>query len=361
MSLASKASRIRKTLARSVSALAVTAALTTGLVVSTAQADGSAADGPALEPTTQHFIDALTAKGGPAIYTLSPADARNVLAGAQAGPIAKLPADVEVKTLPVGPSGKTQVHVVRPAGAKGVLPVVMYFHGGGWVLGDEATHDRLIRQIANGAHATVVFVDYERSPEAKYPVAIEQDYAATKYVAEHAKEFNVDPKRLAVAGDSVGGNMAAVVALLAKERNGPKIAYQVLFYPVTDANFDNGSYTQFANGPWLTKAAMKWFWDAYLPDEAARKQPTATPLNASLEQLKGLPDALVITDENDVLRDEGEAYARKLAQAGVTVTAVRYNGTIHDFVMLNAVAGTPAAKAAVEQANAALRKAFAGK
>ncbi|HVJ42860.1 MAG TPA: alpha/beta hydrolase [Dongiaceae bacterium] len=356
MSIASKTSRIRKTLARLVSALAVTASLTTGLAVSTAHADGSA-----LEPTTQHFIDALTAKGGPAIYTLSPADARDVLAGAQAGPIAKLPADVEARTLPVGPSGKTQVHVVRPAGAKGALPVVMYFHGGGWVLGDEATHDRLIRQIANGAHAAVVFVDYDRSPEARYPVAIEQDYAATKYVAEHAKEFNVDPKRLAVAGDSVGGNMAAVVALLAKERQGPKIDFQVLFYPVTDVNFDDGSYNQFANGPWLTKAAMKWFWDAYLPDEAARKQPTATPLNASLEQLKGLPDALVITDENDVLRDEGEAYARKLAQAGVTVTAVRYNGTIHDFVMLNAVAGTPAAKAAVDQADAALRKAFAGK
>ncbi|HWT98589.1 MAG TPA: alpha/beta hydrolase [Terriglobales bacterium] len=351
------ASEIRNVLTRSASALALAAALVLGLGAQHAHADGAT-----LEPTTQHFIDALAAKGGAAIYTLSPANARNVLAGAQSGPVAKLPADIEAKTLPVGPTGKTKVYVVRPAGAKGTLPVVMYFHGGGWVLGDESTHDRLIRQIANGAHATVVFVDYERSPEAKYPVAIEQDYAATKYVAEHAKEFNVDPKRLAIAGDSVGGNMTAVVALLAKERSGaPKIAYQVLFYPVTDANFEDGSYTQFANGPWLTKAAMKWFWDAYLPDEAARKQPTVTPLNASLEQLKGLPAALVITDENDVLRDEGEAYARKLAQAGVTVTAVRYNGTIHDFVMLNAVADTPAAKGAVDQATAALRKAFAGK
>jgi acetyl esterase len=350
------ASEIRKALTRSASALAIATALVFGLGAQHAHADGAA-----LEPTTQHFIDALAAKGGPAIYTLSPSDARNVLAGAQSGPIAKLPADIEAKTLPVGPTGKTKVYVVRPAGAKATLPVVMYFHGGGWVLGDEGTHDRLIRQIANGAHAVVVFVDYERSPEAKYPVAIEQDYAATKYVAEHAKEFNIDPKRLAIAGDSVGGNMAAVVALLAKERSGPKIAYQVLFYPVTDANFDDGSYTQFADGPWLTKAAMKWFWDAYLPDEAARKQPTATPLNASLDQLRGLPDALVITDENDVLRDEGEAYARKLAQAGVTVTSVRYNGTIHDFVMLNAVADTPAAKGAVDQATAALRKAFAGK
>ncbi len=336
-------------------------AATLATALATASTTAAAADVGALEPTTQHFIDALTANGGPAIYTLSPQDARNVLAGAQAGPIAKLPAEIEEKTLPVGPTGSTRVHVIRPAGAKGVLPVVMYFHGGGWVLGDEATHDRLVRQIANGAHATVVFVDYDRSPETKYPVPIEQAYAATKYVAEHAQEFRVDAKRLAVAGDSVGGNMAAAVTLLAKERSGPKIGFQVLFYPVTDANFTNGSYQQFANGPWLTQAAMKWFWDAYLPDVAARQQPTATPLNATLEQLKGLPSALVITDENDVLRDEGEAYGRKLAAAGVSVTSTRYNGTIHDFVMLNAVAATPTAKAAVEQANAALRKAFVGK
>jgi acetyl esterase len=219
----------------------------------------------------------------------------------------------------------------------------------------------LIREIANGAHATVVFVDYEPSPEAKYPVAIEEDYAATKYVAENAKAFNVDPSRLAVAGDSVGGNMAAVTTLLAKERGGPKICFQLLFYPVTDANFDNGSYNQFADGPWLTRAAMKWFWDAYLPDEAKRKEPTASPLQASLEQLKDLPPALVITDENDVLRDEGEAYAHKLADAGVKVTAVRYLGGIHDFVMLNPISATTEARGAIAQANDALRTAFANK
>ncbi|AHG46382.1 esterase [Rhizobium leguminosarum bv. trifolii CB782] len=222
------------------------------------------------------------------------------------------------------------------------------------MLGDAETHDWLVREIANGADAAIVFVDYERSPEARYPIAIEQAYAATKYVAEHAKEFKVDASRLAVAGDSVGGNMAAVV-LLAKERDGPAIDQQVLFYPVADANFDNGSYNQFANGPWLTKEAMKRFWNAYLPDEAKRKEPTASPLQATLEQLNGLPPALIITDENDVLRDEGEAYGRKLSQTGVKVTSIRYNGMIHDFLLLNAIAATPAARSAIAIASDTLR------
>lgn len=314
---------------------------------------------PVLEPVTQAFIDSLAAHAGPPIYTLSPTDARAVLAGAQAQPVAKLPARIEDTILPVGPTGKVAVRIVRPQNAQGVLPVVMYFHGGGWVLGDRNTHDRLIREIANGAQAAVVFVDYHRSPEAQYPVPVEEAYAATRYIAEHAQQFQVDPSRLAVAGDSVGGNMAAAVTLLAKQRGGPTIDLQVLFYPVTDANFDNGSYHEFANGPWLTRAAMQWFWNAYAPNLKDREQITASPLRATTEQLSGLPQALVITDENDVLRDEGEAYARKLTQAGVKVTAVRYAGTIHDFVMLNALADTPAARAAIAQANAALRAAFA--
>ncbi|EPE97955.1 alpha/beta hydrolase [Rhizobium grahamii] len=316
---------------------------------------GAAAD-PVLEPTTQKFIDAL-ASAKP-IYTLSPADARAVLAGAQKGDVKKLAAKEENLTIKAGPTGSIKLRVVRPEGAKGKLPVVMYFHGGGWVLGDADTHDRLVREIANGAKAAVVFVDYERSPEARYPIAIEQAYAATKYVTEHQKEFNVDAARLAVAGDSVGGNMVAAVTLLAKERGGPAIDQQVMFYPVTDANFETGSYNQFANGPWLTKEAMKWFWNAYLPDEAKRKEPTASPLQASLDQLNGLPPALIITDENDVLRDEGEAYGRKLSQAGVKVTSIRYNGTIHDFVLLNAIAETPAVRSAISVANQTLRAAL---
>jgi acetyl esterase/lipase len=311
-----------------------------------------------LEPATQAFIDQLTAAGGPPIYTLSPAAARAVLADAQAMPVEKPPARIEDTTFPVGPTGSVRIRIVRPQGTGGVLPVVMHFHGGGWILGDKETHDRMTREIASGARAAVVFVDYDRSPEATYPVAIEQAYAATKYVAEHGRELEVDPSRLAIVGDSVGGNMAAAVTLMAKERGGPKIRFQVLFYPVTDADFATGSYQAFADGPWLTSAAMQWFWDAYLPDVAKRREITATPLNASPEQLKGLPDGLVIVDENDVLRDEGEAYARKLAQAGVRVTAVRYNGTIHDFVLLNALAGTPAVRGAIAQANHALRKAL---
>jgi acetyl esterase len=250
------------------------------------------------------------------------------------------------------------VRIVRPVGVAGPLPVVVYVHGGGWILGDRNTHDRVVREIAVGAGAAVVFVDYDRSPEARYPVAIEQAYAATRYVVDQSASLGIDPSRLAVVGDSVGGNMAAALTLMARQRRGPKIAFQVLFYPVTDADFDTASYTRFADGPWLTKRAMQWFWDAYLPDPAARKQPTATPLNASLHELAGLPEALVIVDENDVLRDEGEAYAGRLSDAGVRVTSVRYNGTIHDFVMLNALADTPATRGAIAQAVGALTTAL---
>jgi acetyl esterase len=311
---------------------------------------------PALEPHTQEFVDGLA--GAPPIYTLSPADARSVLTRAQSIPVGKPSAHIEDVAFPVGPTGSIPIRIVRPAGTAELLPVVVYLHGGGWILGDRDTHDRLIREIAVGAKAAVVFVDYARAPEARYPVAIEQAYAATRYVADNGASLRVDPLRLAVAGDSVGGNMAAAVTLMAKQRRGPKIAFQVLFYPVTDASFGTPSYTRFVDGPWLTKRAMQWFWDAYLPDLAARKQPTATPLSASVDQLTGLPEALVITDENDVLRDEGEAYARELSNAGVRVTSVRYNGTIHDFVMLNALADTPATRGAVAQAIDALRGAL---
>ena len=313
---------------------------------------------PVLEPATQKFIDGLVAAGGSPLYTLSPDDARKVLTSVQATPVTKLPASIEDTTFPVGPTGKVAIRIVRPQGVKGILPVVMHIHGGGWILGDKNTHDRMTRDIAVGSNAAVVSVDYDRSPEAKYPVAIEQAYAATKYVAEHGKQLNVDPSHLAILGDSVGGNMAAAVSLMAKERGGPKISFQVLLYPVTDANFETESYKTFADGPWLTKKAMEWFWDAYLPDVSKRKEITATPLNASLDKLRGLPDALVAVDENDVLRDEGEAYACKLSQAGVRVTSVRYNGTIHDFVLLNPITNTPAPRAAIQQANDALKAAL---
>ena len=313
-----------------------------------------------LEPTTRAFVEKINKLDGTPIYELSPKDARKVLLDLQATEAgAKLPAGIVDRDIPVGPEARVSIRIVRPKGNKEALPVVMYFHGGGWVLGDKDTHDRLVREIANGANAAVVFVNFTPSPEAQFPIPIEEAYAATKYIAEKGTELNLDPSRLAVAGDSAGGNMAAAVTLLAKERHGPKIDYQVLIYPVTDANFNTQSYQQYATDLWLSREAMKWFWDNYLPDEGARKQPTASPLQASIGQLKGLPPALVIVDENDVLRDEGEAYAHKLIKAGVSVTVVRYLGAIHDFAMLNALANTPAARSAIALVNDNLRKAFA--
>ena len=269
--------------------------------------------------------------------------------------------DVQIKdvTLPLGPTGSVNIRVVRPAGGTGVLPAIIYMHGGGWVLGDRETHDRLIRELATGANAALVFVDYERSPEARYPVAVEQGYAVARYVADNAEKLMIDGKHLVIAGDSVGGNMAAVIALLAKERKGPEFRAKVLFYPVTDASMSTRSYEQFATGPWLTRDAMAWYWDQYIPDPAQRGQSHASPVKASKDELTGLPQTLLIVDENDVLRDEGEAYGRKLAEAGVRVTTVRYNGTIHDFVLLNALAQTPAVRGAIGQAIGYLRFIFA--
>ncbi|MBZ5537655.1 MAG: alpha/beta hydrolase [Acidobacteriia bacterium] len=312
----------------------------------------------AIEPTTRAFLDVLNAKGGPQLYELSVEEARNVLATAQAIPVTKLAADIEDRSIPFEPAGQISIRIIRPKGSTGTLPVVMYFHGGGWVLGDANTHDRLVREIANGADAAVVFVNYTRSPEARYPVAIEQAFAATRYVAENGRGLNLDTTRIAVAGDSVGGNMAAAVTLLAKERGGPSIIFQVLYYPVTDANFETSSYQQFATGHFLTREAMKWFWNHYLPDEGARKQATASPLRASVNHLRWLPTALIITGEFDVLRDEGEAYAHKLIEAGVHVTAVRQLGTIHDFTMLNALASTPATRSAITLTTDYLQMAF---
>jgi acetyl esterase len=311
-----------------------------------------------MDAITRSFLKAVNAQKGPPIYNLSIEEARGVLIGAQSGKVAKLSADIEDHSLPCGPKRQVSVRIIRPRGEKAVLPTVMYFHGGGWVLGNKDTHDRLVREIANGAKVAVVFVNFTPAPEAQYPVAIEEAYAATKYLHKNGKNFNIDPLRLAVAGDSVGGNMAAAVTLLAKQRKGPKIAFQVLFYPVTNSDFNTPSYKQFSKGFFLSREAMKWFWNNYLPIKKDRTKPTASPLRASLKQLQGLPPALVITAECDVLRDEGEAYARKLAQAGVPVTAVRCLGIIHDFVMLNALSKTEAAQNALLLANIALQKTF---
>lgn len=313
----------------------------------------AAAGSPGVERNTQAFLDVLAKSGGQPLETLSPADARQVLVGAQAG--AKLPpADVSEKTIQV--DGKpVKLDIVRPVGAKGPLPVFVFVHGGGWILGDFPTHERFVRDLVNDSGAAAVFVNYTPSPEARYPVAINEIHGATKWIAEHGAEINVDGKRLAIAGNSVGGNMATVTALMAKALGGPAIKAQVLFWPVTNANFENASYDEFESGHFLTRPMMKWFWDAYTTDPKQRQEVYASPLLASTEQLKGLPPALIITAEKDVLRDEAEAYGRKLDAAGVPTIVTRYNGMIHDFGLLNVLSSLPGTRAALHQAAEALK------
>jgi acetyl esterase len=311
-----------------------------------------------LDPGVGSFLRAQARRGWPAADDLSVEEARGMLLQTQAGYISKSRVDVEDRTILVGPRGNTAIRIVRPRGSTAALPAVIYFHGGGWVLGDEETHDHLIREISLGANAAVVFVKYTRSPEARYPVAIEEGYAVAKWIFETGKMINVDPSRIAVAGDGAGGNIAAAVTMLAKERSGPELRFQVLFYPVTDASFDTESYDTFASSYLLTRDAMKWFWNHYAQNTATRDRPTASPLRASVDELRNLPPALIITAECDVLRDEGEAYAAKLKQADVPVIATRYPGTIHDFVMYNALSGTTGARQAIDEANESLRAAF---
>jgi acetyl esterase len=314
-----------------------------------------AAGSPGVERNTQGFLDALAAGGGTPLEQMTPKDARAVLVGAQAGVKVDV-SDIKVADKTIEVDGQSiQLKVVSPADANGTLPVFMFFHGGGWVLGDYPTHERLIHDLVVGSGAAAVYVDYTPSPEAKYPTAINQAYAATQWVAQNGAQIGVDGKRLAVAGNSVGGNMAAVVSLMAKDKGTPAIKFQLLMWPVTDANFNNASYNQFADGHFLSKNLMQWFWDNYTTDPKQRAEIYASPLQASVEQLKGLPSALVQTAEFDVLRDEGEAYARKLDAAGVNVTSVRYNGMIHDFGLLNVISQIPGTQSAMQQAAAALK------
>jgi acetyl esterase len=308
-----------------------------------------------LERASQEFVDATSTP--PFIYELTPAEARKVLDDVQAEPIDKLRVDESWITVPAD-VGEVRVRIVRPPDATGTLPVILYMHGGGWVLGNADTHDRLVRELALGTGAAVVFVEYDRSPEAHYPVAIEQGYATAQWIVREGAANWLDPERIAVAGDSVGGGMTAALALMAGERGDVRFVQQSMYYPVTDAAMDTGSYEQFAEGYFLAARGMAWFWDAYLPDVERRSEPYASPLRASDEQLAGLPPAFVIVDEADVLRDEGEAYAARLRSAGVEVTTVRYDGITHDFMMLTPLSATHATRAAVAQAISILRQAL---
>jgi acetyl esterase/lipase len=310
-----------------------------------------------LEPAAQEVADAFSKP--PFLYELEYPAARKILDDAQvAARVEKLPIDEEWVTVPSA-YGDARVRLIRPKGADGVLPVILYMHGGGWVLGNAATHDRLVRELAVGAQAALAFVEYPNAPEGRYPVAIEQGYATAQWITRGGATKDLDPSRMAIAGESVGGDMTAALTLMAKERGDVKFVHAGIYYPVTDAAMDTDSYEEFADGPYLRRKSMEWFWDAYLPDLAKRKEITASPNQATVEQLKGLPPTLLLVDEADVLRDEGEAYAAKLRRAGVPVTTVRYDGTIHDFMLLNSMSQTRATRAAIAQAIAFLRQAFA--
>lgn len=312
---------------------------------------------PVLEPQAAAFAESTATP--PFLFQLPPAEGRKAVEEVQSGVVELLPVDEEWVSVPGGPTGEVRARIVRPVGTQGDLPVVVFVHGAGWVFGSAHTHDRLVRELAVGTGAAVVFPEYDLSPEHRYPIAVEQVWTVARWIVTDGAAHGLDATRIAVAGDSVGGNMSTVLTLLAKERGGLTLAHQVLFYPVTDADFDTDSYRQFAEGYFLRRDGMQWFWDQYTTDDNERAQITASPLRATVEQLTGLPPALVITAEADVLRDEGEAYAAKLRQAGVAVTAVRVQGVIHDFVLLDALRDTQGAEVAIALAIATLRTALA--
>ena len=304
----------------------------------------------------RQFLDALNSSGAKPIEQLSPQDARQVLTDAQNSVHVDL-SGIETSEKVIDVEGRElKLYIVKPAGAATKLPVFMFFHGGGWVLGDYPTHERLVRDLVVESGAMAVFPEYTRSPEAQYPTAIHQAYAATKWVSEHGGDIGADGQKLAVVGNSVGGNMAAVVSLMAKDKGGPRITFQALLWPVTDANFDTASYRELSEGYFLTRNMMIWFWDNYTQDTAQRRETYASPLQAPTDSLQGLPPALVQTAHSDVLRDEGEAYARKLNEAGVDVIAVRYNGLIHDWGLLNPLATVPEVRSAITQVATELKK-----
>ncbi|MBR1778687.1 MAG: alpha/beta hydrolase [Alphaproteobacteria bacterium] len=304
------------------------------------------------------FIHELDRKGGKPLYELTPEQARQVLIDVQKFPAAAPQTDVEKLIVPFEDKITIPVKIFRPKGFKEALPVIFYIHGGGWVLGNDQTHERLVKELSACIPAAVVFPVYTPSPEAVFPHPTAELFVVLKHIAQNAAAMRFDPDRIAVAGDSVGGNMAAVMTLMAKDAHLPKICFQALFYPVTSADMTTGSYALFENGPWLSKKAMRWFWDNYAPEKKDRESIFASPLKASEKQLRGLPPALVITAENDVLRDEGEAYAHKLADTGVDVTAVRFNGTIHDFMVLNPITESDPTRTAILMTIAKLRAVF---
>jgi len=313
---------------------------------------------PNLTTKKEDFISMLENKDAKPLYKMTPEQARQFLDNLQKETHKDIPADVKDTQIFTENKNSIALRIIRPANNNEKLPAIIYLHGGGWVMGGKESFDMLIKQLAINTNSVVIFPEYSRSPEAKYPVALKEIYSVLEYIYENPDEFNIDNDSIAIAGDSAGANMATVTALKAKNQNGPKLKFQCLFYPVTNADMDTKSYDLFKDGPWLSKKAMEWFFEAYAPDKESRNDIYVSPLKADEEDLKGLPPTLIITAENDVLRDEGEAYARKLDSAGVDVLNIRINGTIHDFLMLNALSDTQCAKGALNLACNMLKKAL---
>lgn len=307
----------------------------------------------------REFLNGLNNSGGKPMEEMAPEEARKILVDAQKSVNVDASGITETERKITQGDITVNIHVVKPEKANDQkLPVFIFVHGGGWVLGDYPTHKRLVRDLVVKSGAAAVFIAYTPSPEARYPVAINEIYAATEWVAKNGAEIGVDGSNLAIAGNSVGGNMAAVTCLMAKDKGGPDIKFQLLLWPVTDADFARESWQKYAEGRFLTANMMKWMWDHYLPEAERRREDYASPFQASLEKMKGLPPALVQLAENDILFDEGLAYARKLDEAGVPTTIQTYNGFIHDYGLLNPLNHIEAVKLATEQAALALRKAL---
>jgi acetyl esterase/lipase len=316
-----------------------------------------AASDPRLLPEVRSFVAELNKDSSP-FWELPQPKPQDILTGLQDKTKVDMSGITAVEKLISQDGRSVKLFIMKPENVKGKPGVLLFIHGGVWIVGNFQNHQRLLRDLVVGSGQIGVFVEYTPLPAAKFPTQLEESYAALKWVAAHADEFGADGKRIAIAGNSVGGNMSAALALMAKDRKGPKIACQVLMVPATDASVDTDSYHEFANGRFLSRAFMKYGWDLYAPDEKTRDNPYVSPLRASTEELTGLPPALIITDENDVLRDEGEAYGRKLMNAGVPVTITRYDGMIHDFILLNALRDLPPTKQALRQASDTIREAL---
>jgi len=309
---------------------------------------------PHLSPAVKTFLKPLNS-GGQSLETMSVADARNVLVGAQAAFKVDYSGITESEKVIDINGIKITLNIVRPKNSSGKIPAFLFIHGGGWVLGDYPTHKRMVRDLAVLTGFAGVFVNYTRAPEAKYPQPVNEVYAAAKWLKQNGNELNIDGNKMGIVGNSAGGNLATASALMAKANGENLYQVQILFWPVTNAEFTNASYQQYGTQRFLTTPLMKWMWDQYIPADK-RNEIYASPLKASLQELRGLPPTLIQVAENDILRDEGEAYGAKLSEAGVVVTTVRYNDVIHDFGLLNGLAEIPQTKSLFLQAAAELKK-----